>query len=151
MTEPPVAARRKFVRERVRRYGLQSQRRLAYFKSRQMLEENGFVLPDSRRNCLFTSGGSETMKHWLVKAIIFKALRERGREAGSEVEVNGGIVDVLDTGNMIAYEVENNFTRKKLSAKLSSLSGLRDIFFIDILEVPDDMHEAEAYIREKIV
>lgn len=141
----------KMVAQRVKKYGLRSQNKVPYYRSREMLRENGFVLPDRNKNCLFANGGSETMKHWLVKAIIFKSLREAGRRVGTEVEVNGGIVDVLDADNMIAYEVENNLTRKKLSAKLSSLSGLRDVFFIDILEVPDDMLEAEEYIRERVV
>ena len=151
MTYSQLVAAKKMVRERVRKYGLRSQRRVPFFKSRQMLEESGFVLPDSAKNCLFTNGGSETMKHWVVKAIIFKTLRGMGRQVGTEVEVNGGIVDVLDADNMIAYEVENNFTRKKLDAKLGNLSGLRDVFFIDILEVPDDIAEADLYIREKVV
>ncbi len=60
-------------------------------------------------------------------------------------------MDSLDADNVIAYEVENNFTRKKLNAKLSCLSGLRDVFFIDILEVPDDVGGAESYLREKVV
>lgn len=146
-----MVSARKMVRERARRYGLQSQRKTPFFKSERMLEENGFVLPERSKNCLFTNGGSETMKHWLVKAIIFKILRERRAQVGTEVEVNGGIVDVLDIDNMIAYEVENRFTKRKLLDKLRSISGLRDVFFIDILEVPDDIQEAESFIREKVV
>lgn len=146
-----MVSARKMVRERVRRYGLQSQRKTPFFKSERMLEENGFVLSDRSRNCLFTNGGSETMKHWLVKAIIFKILRERRAQVGTEVEVNGGIVDVLDIDNMIAYEVENRFTKRKLMEKLRNISGLRDVFFIDILEVPDDICEAESFVREKVV
>lgn len=146
-----MVSAKKIVRERVRRYGLQSQRKTPFFKSERMLEENGFVLPERSKNCLFTNGGSETMKHWLVKAIIFKILRERRAQVGTEVEVNGGIVDVLDIDNMIAYEVENRFTKRKLLEKLRNISGLRDVFFIDILEVPDDICEAESFIREKVV
>jgi hypothetical protein len=116
-----------------------------------MLKENGFVLPEKNKNCLFTNAGSETMKHWIVKAIIFKHLRNMGRQVGTEVEVNGGIVDVLDIDNMIAYEVENNLTREKVKAKMFSLSGLKDVFFIDILEVPDDVQEAGYYIKDKLV
>ena len=151
MTYSELVAAKKMVRERVKKYGLQSQRNSPYFKSQQMLNENGFVLSERNRNCLFTNGGSETMKHWIVKSMVFKKLREMGRQVGTEVEVNGGIVDVLDLDNMIAYEVENNFTRKKLNAKLSSLSGLRDIFFIDIVEVPDTFDEATIYLGEKLV
>lgn len=146
-----LIAAKKMVRERARRYGLRSQRGMPDFKSEQMLRDQGFVVSEKSRNCLFTNGGSETMKHWLVKAMIFKSLRNIGRNVATEVEVNGGVVDVLDTDNMIAYEVENNFTRKKLNAKLLNLSGLRDVFFIDILEVPDDIQEAEFYIKEKVV
>lgn len=146
-----IVAPRKLVRQRVKKYGLQSQRKTPFFKSERMLEENGFVLPERSKNCLFTNGGSETMKHWLVKAIIFKILRERRTQVGTEVEVNGGIVDVLDIDNMIAYEVENRFTKRKLLEKLRNISGLRDVFFIDILEVPDDICEAESFVREKVV
>lgn len=146
-----LVAAKKMVRERVRRYGLRSQRGLAHFKSSRLLEENGLVLPESSRNCMFPSTGSETMKHWLVKAMIFKLLRGMGRSVGTEVEVNGGIVDLVDADNMIAYEVENNLTREKLKSKLTSLSGMRDVFFIDILDVPDDIFEAEDYIRKKVV
>lgn len=146
-----IVAPRKLVRQRVKKYGLQSQRKTPFFKSERMLEENGFVLPERSKNCLFTNSGSETMKHWLVKAIIFKILRERRAQVGTEVEVNGGIVDVLDIDNMIAYEVENRFTKRKLLEKLRNISGLRDVFFIDILEVPDDICEAESFIREKVV
>jgi len=141
----------KLVSERVRRYGLQSQRGLAYFKSRNMLREVGFAIAESKVNCLLAHNGSETTKHWIVKALIFRLLRCRGRRVGTEVEINGGIVDILDLDNMIAYEVENGLTREKLKAKLASLSGIRDVFFIDILEVPDDLTEAERYVREKVV
>jgi prophage antirepressor-like protein len=142
---------RKLVRERVRRYGLRSQKGIDFQKSSRLLKENGFAISDRSKNCLFTNNGSETMKHWIVKAMIFKELRKRGRQVGTEVEVSGGIVDVLDLDNMIAYEVENNLTRNKLRSKVSSISGLKDVFFIDILEVPDDIGEAEYYIREKVV
>ena len=141
----------KHVQARVKKYGLRSQQKVPYFKSREILREKGFVLPDWCRNCVFSNNGSETTKHWVVKSMIFKILRERRREVGTEVEVNGGIVDVLDVDNMIAYEVENNLTAKKLNLKLKSLSGLRDIFFIDIIEVPDDVFEADRYLKQRIV
>ena len=67
------------------------------------------------------------------------------------MEVNGGIVDVLDVDNMIAYEVETNLTRERLKAKLSSLAGLNDVFFIDAADVPDDVYESELYLRGKLV
>lgn len=42
-------------------------------------------------------------------------------------------------------------TSRKVAAKLNNLSGLRDVFFIDIFEISDDLFEAEVYLREKVV
>jgi len=142
---------KKNVAERVRRYGLRSQSGVPYFRSREMLKDGGFAISQKGENCLFSSTGSETMKHWLVKATIFKILRNMRRRVGTEVEVNGGIVDVLDIDNMIAYEVESNLTRERLKSKLANLSGMRDVFFIDLSDVPDDIYESELYLRAKMV
>lgn len=141
--------RKKFVRQKIRKYGLQSQRKVLQQKAEKLLQENGFVLPDYSKNCLFCNSGNESVKHFLVKALIFKILRERSRTVGTEVEVNGGIVDVLDVDNLIAYEVETNLTKKKILEKLQM--RVRDIFFIDTREVPNDIFEAEKFLREKIV
>lgn len=94
---------------------------------------------------------AETFKHFVVRMGIKKALLDRGRDVGEFVRVNGEVVDILDRGNMIAYEVESNFTMKKLRDRLSKLSGLRDVFFIDVLDVPDDVSEMEVYLRDKVV
>jgi hypothetical protein len=135
----------------VRKYSLQSQRKIPFFRTEELLRENGFVLTEKNKNCLYLNGGSESIKHFFVKSLIFKILRDRGRQVGTEVEVNGGIVDVLDLENMIAYEVETNLTKEKIIDKISCLHGLRDVFFIDTKEVSSDLYEAEKYLKEKVV
>lgn len=114
------------------------------------VEKNGVILPDAERNCVF-SNGKETTKHWLVKSIIFKILRDRGRQVRTEVNINGRSVDVLDVDNMIAYEVENRLNRRELASRMVSLSGLTDVFFVDVAEVPDDFAEADFYLRQRVV
>ncbi len=141
---------KKFVRQKVLKYGLSSQRKFLQQKAQKSLHENGFVLSDNNKNCLFSNSGNESVKHFLIKAIIFKILRERNRTVGTEIEVKGGIVDILDIDNLIAYEVETQLTRKKILEKLQ-MSGVRDIFFIDTQEVPDDFYEAEKFLRDKVV
>lgn len=91
------------------------------------------------------------MKHFLVKAIILKILRERGRTAGTEVEVRNGVADLVDLDNSIVYEVETNITKEKIYQKIRNYESAKDIFFIDTREVPDDLNEAEKYLREKVV
>jgi len=139
------------VRERVRKYGLKSQRFIHFLRAEKLLASKGFVLNQKNKNCLFTHSNRESMKHWLVKAIIFKILRERERMVGSEIETKNGIVDIIDVDNLIAYEIEMNLTENKKKEKLSRLKGVRDVFFIDLRKVPDTFEDAEEYLRKKVV
>ena len=120
-------------------------------KAEILLHENGFVLPDHNKNCLFQNTGNESVKHFLTKALIFKILRERGRTIGTEVELDGGVVDVLDVDNKIAYEIETNLDKRKIFEKLRNYPKIHDIFFIDTREVPNNFTEAENYLRVKLV
>jgi len=141
----------RFVREKVRKYGLVSQRKLASFRAEELLKESGFVLTDKNKNCLFVNSGKETMKHWLTKAMIFKILRNNGRTVGTEIETNNGIADLIDVGNKIVYEIESRITKKKVEEKLKQFATANDIFIIDLRKVPNDIDKAEKYLREKIV
>jgi hypothetical protein len=141
----------KLVPYRVRKYGLRSQTRMSYISSRIALKENGFVLDERHKNCIFPSTGSESVKHWIIKCLVFKILRDRGRQVGTEVEIKNAIVDVLDTTSIIAYEIETALTRQRILEKLRNFVSVRDVFFIDTREVPDDIFEAEKYLRDKMV
>jgi len=146
-----IQAKQKFVRQKVRKYGLASQRKIPSFKAEELLKENGFVITDKNKNCLFVNGGKETMKHWLVKAMIFKILRERGRNVGTEIEMKEGIADVIDIDNKIVYEIESEPTKKKIKEKLKLFNGADDVFILDLKKFPNDIIEAEKYLKEKIV
>ena len=138
-----------FVRERTAKYGLNSQRGVPEFKARKMLRAAGMVLPTSSRNCVYAHNCKESMKHWLVKCMVFKILRERRRTVGTEIEVDGGIVDVIDADNLIAYEIESKTTKQKIE-EVRRL-GVKDVFLIDLRDVPDDRREAELYLRSRVV
>lgn len=139
------------VRERVRKYGLKSQRFIHFLKAEKLLASKGLVLNQKNRNCLFVYNNREGMKHWIVKAMIFKILRERGRVAGTEIETRNRIVDVIDVDNLIAYEIEKNLTENKKRERLNRLKDVRDVFFIDLRKVPDSFEDAERYLGERIV
>lgn len=140
----------KMVRSRVRKYGLSSQRGVNYLQAEKELKENGFVLGKSGRNCVFSSNGKETLKHFISKAIIFKILRDRGRETATEVETKNAIVDVLDIDNRIAYEVENGFDEEDIIGLISH-SELRDVFLIDLKEISNDVYEAEEFFKQILI
>jgi hypothetical protein len=144
------ARTRRRVRDRVRKYGLQSQRGTNYLWTEKQLKENGFVVGKNNKNCLFCSSGRESMKHFVAKAVIFKILRDRSRNVATEVETRNAIVDVLDIDNRIAYEVENGFDEDDIISLISH-TELRDIFLIDLKEIPDDIHEAEQFLKQILI
>jgi len=141
----------KFVRKKVLRYGLSSQRLLPEFKARELLAEKGMVLTERNKNCLFMHNRNESMKHWIIKCIVFKILRERERTVGTEIEVDGGIVDVIDVNNFIGYEIESNLSRERVKEKIEQFSCLKDVFFIDISKLPNSIESIEEYLKRKIV
>jgi len=136
-------------REKVTMYGLKSQKYISFLQAEKLLASKGFVLNKKNENCLFLHNKKESMKHFIVKAIIFKILRERGRKVGSEIEFENGIVDLLDVDNLIIYEIENNRTKAK--EKVKRLKSVTDVFVIDLKKVPNNLKEAEKYLREKVV
>jgi len=106
------------------------------------------------RDCLYPHSAEETMKHWLIKAMIFKILHDLGRNVRTEAqseETNGNIVDVLDEDNLVAYEVETVLTRKIIEQKLRNLWQLHDVFIIDTRKIPDGIEAAVEYLKRKIV
>jgi len=135
------------VRNRVRRYGLKSQRFISQLRALRLLKSLGYVLNEQNKNCLYLT--KESMGHWLAKAAIFKILRDRGRLVGTEIEVNGGIVDVIDVDNLIVYEIENGSRKKK--EKLERFKDFKDVFVIDLKTLPASLKEMEKILKEKVV
>lgn len=140
----------RLVKERVRKYGLRSQKRITRFMAERLLRSKGLVLNDSNKNCLFLHA-NESTKHWIVKAIIFKILKERERTVGTEIEVEGGIVDLIDVDNLIVYEIESKLTKEKKDRRIKELDSVNDIFFINLNKVPNDWEKAEIYLKDIVV
>ena len=141
----------RFVRNRILRYGLSSQKFLPDFKAKKLLEEKGMVLTERNKNCLFLYNNRESMRHWIVKCVVFKILRERERVVGTEIEVDGGIVDVIDVNNFIGYEIESKLSKKKIEEKVKQFNSLKDVFLIDASKLPDSIKDIEEFLRKKIV
>ncbi|MFH1622962.1 MAG: hypothetical protein ABIA12_00365 [Candidatus Aenigmatarchaeota archaeon] len=129
------------------RYGIPSQRRMSGMRAARLLEERGAVCDVANSNRLFMHNRNEGTKHWVVKALLFKALRELGRTVGTEIEVRGGIVDVLDADNLVGYEVETRISRPAIERKYRRLWRLRDVVFVDASKIPDGIADAERCIK----
>jgi len=137
-------------RNRVKRYYLKSQKWISETKAIRLLKTFGIVIGENNKDCLFMHA-NESMKHWVVKAIIFKILKDLGRTVGSEIEVRNGIVDIIDVNNCIAYEIESRLDEKRIRDKKLKYYALRDVFILDLDEIPNDIKSAEVYLKAKIV
>lgn len=137
----------KFTRMRIERYGLRSQKLISQINARKILKENGIIVTETNKNCLFLHNRNESMTHFVVKAILFKILRERCRTVGTEIEIKNGIVDLIDLDNLIAYEIENGMCKKRVKDKMENYKAVKDIFFIDCRKVPENLKDAERYLR----
>lgn len=146
-----VVSKRVNVRLKGRKYGIVSQKYISFLRAEKLLRTNGVVLNETNKNCLFMHNSRESTKHWVIKSIVFKLLRERGRTVGTEVELRGGIVDVLDVDNFIGYEIESKINKRSVQQKSKRLWRLHDVIFIDATKIPDSIKAAEEYLRELII
>lgn len=139
------------VRAKARKYGVVSQRYISFLRAQKLLQTNGVVLNETNKNCLFMHNSHESAKHWVIKALLFKLLRERGHTVGTEVEIKGGIVDVLDVHTFVGYEIESKPSEGLIKERLKRLWRLHDVVFIDAKKVPNDVMKAEEYIKRLVV
>ena len=91
------------------------------------------------------------MKHFVVKAMIFKILRERGRTVGTEIETRNGIADVIDVDNLIVYEVETKITKKRVEEKTRQFKNFRDLFVFNANKFSNDLNLLEKKLQDLIV
>ena len=141
-----ISARRK-----IEKYGLQSQKLISQIKARELLKENGIVINENNKNCLFLHNKNESMNHFIVKAILFKILRGKGRNVGTEIEIKNGIIDLIDLDNLLAYEIENGISKKRIKEKVVNYQAVKDVFFINCKKIPENLKGIENYLREIVV
>jgi hypothetical protein len=136
-------------RRKILTYGLSSQKGMSQIFAAKLLSKRGFVMNERNSKCLFPHSSKESLKHWIVKAIIFKILLDRGMNVGSEIEVGNRIVDVFDSDNKIAYEIENDVSGFKRRRYLNFAAN--DVFVINLKKVPDDIELAKKYLQRIVV
>lgn len=135
----------KFIKARIRKYGLSSKN-----QKNKILNSKGINFSEG----VFLHNKNETTKHFLVKALLFKMLKERGRMAGTEVETTNSIADVLDATNLFVYEIETEAkpeNRKEILDQYRDVNFIEDVFVIDLRKVPDNIFEMEKCLKENVV
>ncbi|MEM3871117.1 MAG: hypothetical protein QXE05_00935 [Nitrososphaeria archaeon] len=118
------------------------------------LEEQGFDLRE--RNKVLPSG-NETVKHFVVKALIGRILHERGYGFVTEapISVNGSVayIDVFDYSNGIAYEVQSVVHKgiKEAKKELFECEAIKDVIIVDLDEISNDIFIAYRQLQKIVV
>ena len=128
-----------------------------------LLQSRGWKIDSLRSlNQIETHSGEETPKHILVKALLCKAIKDKGSSFATEVRhTDRGIADVMDINEesrgAYIYEVETNCDRQRAVEKARqytdefSADEILDCFVIDPTEAPDDINECAEWCAEKVV
>lgn len=91
----------------------------------------------------------ETWQHFIVKALVYKLLYDKGKSVTTEYENYDSIADVIDLNERIVYEVEGNITPEKTRQKIDNFKNFNDVIIIDLNKVPK-MDKVYDYIKEFI-
>ena len=101
--------------------------------------------------------GSETNKHIQTKVAAAIVLQERGYRIDSEVEMEGGTVDLLgygrDDGDVIVVECETSPTEDVISDKIERYiynQPPRECYVLDTNETPTDFIESIEWMRNQL-
>lgn len=93
---------------------------------------------------------SETWQHFLVKALIYKILYDKGKAVTTEYETEGAIADIFNLSENIVYEVQKDVNSEKIKKKIEDFKQFDDVLIIDLDKVPD-LDNIYNYITTKFL
>ena len=117
-------------------------------------EERGFYL--NHRNKILPSG-RESVKHFIIKALIGKILYERGYGFVTEAPVSVGpevaYIDVFDYCNGIAYEIQTIVHEgiKEAKKELYKSEVVKDVIIIDLNRISNEIFLAYRQLQKLII
>jgi len=124
------------------------------FHHRKTLRDAGWDVP--QRDAVAFNSGSESARHFFAKCAVAHHLKQEGYRIASEVDGPTGEIDIVGYGTEdepIVVEVEtdvsDDVTRDKLERYVFG-QPFRDMFLLDVDEMPTEMDEALAWIDEQL-
>lgn len=101
---------------------------------------------------------TETIEHFVAKAIAYKHIRDAGRGASTEAEhETQGRVDVLDHGPAesfpVAVEIESSPNPKRVREKAlrySSETLVRDVLVLDLRDAPERVDAFAGWVAGQL-
>ena len=123
-----------------------------YQKFKAKMTIRGLNFDWQRMNCVRMHGTEETLKHWLLKCLAARVVKNAGHVVLTEFELpNKGEIDVYDATDNVAIEIETKRNEKTASLKLLKYTAyVRDMFILYVDDFSDDPWEAEKQIRIRL-
>ena len=132
-----------------------SKRERDEYTDRNNLRKAGWKV--EKTDSLKFNDGSETIEHQAVKLAACHVLREKGYRIDTEVEGPTGEIDVLAygrEGKPFAVECETGLTSDVKSDKLDryvfSNDVIRDCFFLEVTDAPDEIGALTEWVRGEL-
>lgn len=120
------------------------------WEHRDALKQAGWDVP--QQDMVAFNSGSETVEHFLCKAILAFQLKQQGFRVASEVEgPDGQVADLIAYGTEdppVAVETETNLSDEVIQKKVGQyVNGqpMRDVLPIDVDQMPENIHEAREW------
>ncbi|MFH0816793.1 MAG: hypothetical protein V1934_08290 [Methanobacteriota archaeon] len=93
---------------------------------------------------------TETLDHWIAKALVFRILRRLGHDLVTEFEITGmGIGDIFDLTKSVQYEIETVSYLKAVQRRGEQYARMGvEVIVIPMGRLPEDIVEREKALRE---
>lgn len=137
---------------------MSNKRQRQEFDDRKLLKHHGWQV--SKADSVKFNGGSksETVHHLICKTLVCQVLRDHKYRVSTEVvhENNRGEIDVVGYGkddDPLAVEVETNISTETKRDKIDRYvkgTPIRDCFFIEVNDMPENIVEAKAFIEHEL-
>ncbi len=93
---------------------------------------------------------TETLDHWVTKALVFRILRKMKHNVVTEFEITGmGVGDVFDLATSVQYEIETTSYSKFIQRRKEDYArdGV-EVIVIPLKKLPEGMKEREKALGE---
>ena len=103
-------------------------------------------------SAIYPNNGTESLEHLEAKCMAMKIILEKGNYGYSEVTLNGGRIDIVDSTEKIFIEFETELTDeiKKYKRERFDNELVGEIIFIDLKKLPEGRGERFEEIKRKI-
>ena len=96
---------------------------------------------------------TETIEHWIAKALVFRLLRRMNHNVITEFEITGmGVGDIFDLTTSTQYEIETISYPKYIRDRAKQYIRIGvDVIVIPLKKLPDDVKEREKALKEYVL